>query len=84
MLEFRKGRIEQCRAFFQAAYALAPQMYEPHYNSAMMSELVSGIHVESSLVLSRIIEMKLIRFILLPVRFGQLILDCHHFMHYFM
>ena len=52
VLEFRKGRIEQCRAFFQAAYALAPQMYEPHYNSAMMSELVSGIHVESSLFLS--------------------------------
>lgn len=42
VLELRKGRIEQARAFFQAAFSLAPQMYEPHYNSAMMSEWVGS------------------------------------------
>ena len=41
VLELRRGRLEQARAFFQAAFSLAPQMYEPHYNAGMMSEWVS-------------------------------------------
>ena len=40
VLELRRGHIEQARAFFQASFALAPQMYEPHYNAGMMSEWV--------------------------------------------
>lgn len=41
VLELRRGRLEQARAFFQASFSLAPQMYEPHFNSGMMSEWVS-------------------------------------------
>ncbi|KAF6028481.1 TTC8 [Bugula neritina] len=43
VLELRRGRIEQARAFFQASFSLAPQMYEPHYNSGMMSEWIGDV-----------------------------------------
>ncbi|XP_067931248.1 tetratricopeptide repeat protein 8-like [Watersipora subatra] len=43
VLELRRGHMEQARAFFQASFALAPQMYEPHYNSAMMSEWIGDL-----------------------------------------
>ncbi|KAK3750717.1 hypothetical protein QZH41_017275, partial [Actinostola sp. cb2023] len=37
VLEMRKGHNDQARAFLQAAASLAPHMYEPHYNHAMLS-----------------------------------------------
>ena len=33
----------QARAFFQAAYNLAPIMFEPHYNFATLSDKVSTV-----------------------------------------
>jgi len=30
----------QARAFFQAAYMIAPHMYEPHYNWAQLADQV--------------------------------------------
>ncbi|KAI0220196.1 Tetratricopeptide repeat protein 8 [Lamellibrachia satsuma] len=43
VLEMRKGHIEQARAFFQAAFNLAPHMFEPHYNFASMSESIGDL-----------------------------------------
>ncbi|XP_074646623.1 tetratricopeptide repeat protein 8-like [Tubulanus polymorphus] len=38
VLEMKKGKLEQARAFFQAAFTLAPMMFEPHYNFAALSD----------------------------------------------
>ncbi|TRY55535.1 hypothetical protein DNTS_003660 [Danionella cerebrum] len=35
VLELRRGRVEQARAFLQTAASLAPHMYEPHFNLAV-------------------------------------------------
>ena len=32
VLEMRKGRVEQARAYFQTAASLAPTMFEAHFN----------------------------------------------------
>lgn len=40
VLEMQKGHIEQARAFLQTASYLAPHMYEPHFNFAILSEKV--------------------------------------------
>uniref|UniRef100_A0A4W5MVL0 Tetratricopeptide repeat domain 8 n=1 Tax=Hucho hucho TaxID=62062 RepID=A0A4W5MVL0_9TELE len=38
VLELRKGRIEQSKAFLQTAASLAPHMYEPHFNYSTLSD----------------------------------------------
>ncbi|NXE16546.1 TTC8 protein, partial [Lophotis ruficrista] len=38
VLEMQKGHIEQARVFLQTASSLAPHMYEPHFNFAILSE----------------------------------------------
>ncbi|XP_071665645.1 tetratricopeptide repeat protein 8 isoform X3 [Patagioenas fasciata] len=43
VLEMRKGHIEQARAFLQTASSLAPHMYEPHFNFAILSEKVGDL-----------------------------------------
>ncbi|XP_071080081.1 tetratricopeptide repeat protein 8-like [Haliotis cracherodii] len=43
VLELRRGHIEQARAFFQAAFVLAPHMYEPHYNFAALADQLGDL-----------------------------------------
>ncbi|NXB84142.1 TTC8 protein, partial [Vidua chalybeata] len=43
VLEMRKGHIEQARALLQTASSLAPHMYEPHFNVAILSEKVGDL-----------------------------------------
>uniref|UniRef100_A0A7N6AAN5 Tetratricopeptide repeat domain 8 n=1 Tax=Anabas testudineus TaxID=64144 RepID=A0A7N6AAN5_ANATE len=43
VLELRKGRIEQSKAFLQTAASLAPHMYEPHFNLSILSEKVGDL-----------------------------------------
>lgn len=43
VLELRKGRIEQSKAFLQTAESLAPHMYEPHYNLSILSEKIGDL-----------------------------------------
>ncbi|XP_074764612.1 tetratricopeptide repeat protein 8 isoform X1 [Athene noctua] len=43
VLEMRKGHIEQARAFLLTASSLAPHMYEPHFNFAVLSEKVGDL-----------------------------------------
>uniref|UniRef100_A0A8C6NFW4 Uncharacterized protein n=1 Tax=Melopsittacus undulatus TaxID=13146 RepID=A0A8C6NFW4_MELUD len=43
VLEMRKGHIEQARALLQTASSLAPHMYEPHFNFAVLSEKVGDL-----------------------------------------
>uniref|UniRef100_A0AAR2KFY3 Tetratricopeptide repeat domain 8 n=1 Tax=Pygocentrus nattereri TaxID=42514 RepID=A0AAR2KFY3_PYGNA len=43
VLELRKGRIEQAKAFLQTAASLAPHMYEPHFNFAILSDKVGDL-----------------------------------------
>ena len=38
VLEMRRGRVEQARAFFTTASALAPHLFEPNYNMASLAE----------------------------------------------
>ncbi|XP_042669698.1 tetratricopeptide repeat protein 8 isoform X1 [Centrocercus urophasianus] len=40
VLEMQKGHIEQARALLQTASYLAPHMYEPHFNFAVLSEKI--------------------------------------------
>lgn len=37
MLEVRKGNIEQARSSYQTCQRLAPHMYEPFYNGAILA-----------------------------------------------
>ncbi|XP_048830662.1 tetratricopeptide repeat protein 8 isoform X2 [Brienomyrus brachyistius] len=43
VLEFRKGRIEQAKAFLQTASSLAPHMYEPHFNLSTLSDKMGDL-----------------------------------------
>ncbi|NXD34302.1 TTC8 protein, partial [Copsychus sechellarum] len=43
VLEMRKGRTEQAGALLQTASSLAPHMYEPHFNIAILSEKVGDL-----------------------------------------
>ncbi|XP_048050942.1 tetratricopeptide repeat protein 8-like [Megalobrama amblycephala] len=43
VLELRKGRIEQAKAFLQTAASLSPHMYEPHFNFATLSDKVGDL-----------------------------------------
>ncbi|XP_033115930.1 tetratricopeptide repeat protein 8-like [Anneissia japonica] len=43
VLELRKGRMEQARAFFQSAQSLSPHMFEPHFNFASLSDQVGDL-----------------------------------------
>uniref|UniRef100_A0A8C5FR62 Tetratricopeptide repeat domain 8 n=1 Tax=Gadus morhua TaxID=8049 RepID=A0A8C5FR62_GADMO len=43
VLELRKGRVEQSKAFLQTAASLAPHMYEPHFNLATLSEKIGDL-----------------------------------------
>ncbi|XP_077036716.1 tetratricopeptide repeat protein 8 isoform X3 [Agelaius phoeniceus] len=43
VLEMRKGHTEQARALLQTASSLAPHMYEPHFNVAILSEKVGDL-----------------------------------------
>uniref|UniRef100_A0A3B4YFR8 Tetratricopeptide repeat domain 8 n=1 Tax=Seriola lalandi dorsalis TaxID=1841481 RepID=A0A3B4YFR8_SERLL len=43
VLELRKGRIEQSKAFLQTAASLAPHMYEPHFNLSILSEKIGDV-----------------------------------------
>ena len=38
VLEMRRGKVEQARAFFTTAAALAPHLFEPNHNMASLSE----------------------------------------------
>ncbi|XP_048341733.1 tetratricopeptide repeat protein 8 isoform X2 [Sphaerodactylus townsendi] len=43
VLEMQKGRIEQARVFLQTASSLAPHLYEPHFNIALLSDKVGDL-----------------------------------------
>ncbi|XP_042301326.1 tetratricopeptide repeat protein 8 isoform X1 [Sceloporus undulatus] len=43
VLEMQKGRIEQARVFLQTASLIAPHMYEPHFNFAVLSDKVGDL-----------------------------------------
>ncbi|KAK7903891.1 hypothetical protein WMY93_016498 [Mugilogobius chulae] len=43
VLELRKGRVEQSKAFLQTAASLAPHMYEPHFNLSILSERIGDL-----------------------------------------
>ncbi|XP_032997347.1 tetratricopeptide repeat protein 8 [Lacerta agilis] len=43
VLEMQKGRIEQARVFLQTAARIAPHMYEPHFNFAVLSDKAGDI-----------------------------------------
>ncbi|XP_061751331.1 tetratricopeptide repeat protein 8 isoform X3 [Nerophis ophidion] len=43
VLELRKGRVEQSKAFLQTAATLCPHMYEPHYNLSILSEKIGDL-----------------------------------------
>ncbi|XP_076834613.1 tetratricopeptide repeat protein 8 isoform X3 [Brachyhypopomus gauderio] len=43
VLELRKGRVEQAKAFLQTSASLAPHMYEPHFNFAVLSDKVGDL-----------------------------------------
>ncbi|KAM9777431.1 tetratricopeptide repeat protein 8 isoform 1-T1 [Neosynchiropus ocellatus] len=43
VLELRKGRVEQSKAFLQTAASLSPHMYEPHYNLSILSEKMGDL-----------------------------------------
>ncbi len=38
VLEMRRGKVEQARAFFTTASSLAPHLFEPSYNLSSLSE----------------------------------------------
>lgn len=40
VLELRRGRVNEARAFFQAAASLAPYLFEPYFNHAALSNKV--------------------------------------------
>ncbi|KAI7804324.1 tetratricopeptide repeat protein 8 isoform X2 [Triplophysa rosa] len=43
VLELRRGRIEQAKAFLQTAASLSPHMYEPHFNYATLSDKLGDL-----------------------------------------
>nr|XP_061798460.1 tetratricopeptide repeat protein 8-like isoform X4 [Nerophis lumbriciformis] len=43
VLELRKGRVEQSKAFLQTAASLSPHMYEPHYNLSILCEKIGDL-----------------------------------------
>uniref|UniRef100_A0A674NCF5 Tetratricopeptide repeat domain 8 n=1 Tax=Takifugu rubripes TaxID=31033 RepID=A0A674NCF5_TAKRU len=43
VLELRKGRVEQSKAFLQTAASLASHMYEPHFNLSILSEKIGDL-----------------------------------------
>uniref|UniRef100_A0A8D0H055 Tetratricopeptide repeat domain 8 n=1 Tax=Sphenodon punctatus TaxID=8508 RepID=A0A8D0H055_SPHPU len=43
VLEVQKGHMEQARALLQTASSLAPHMYEPHFNFAVLSDKVGDL-----------------------------------------
>lgn len=43
VLEMRKGHVDMARAFFQAAFVIAPHMYEPHYNWAQLADQLGDL-----------------------------------------
>ncbi|XP_077123704.1 tetratricopeptide repeat protein 8 isoform X2 [Ranitomeya variabilis] len=43
VLEMRKSHIEQARALLQTSAALAPHMYEPHFNFACLSDKIGDL-----------------------------------------
>ena len=38
VLEMRKGKVEQARAYFMSAISINQELYEAHFNLAMLSE----------------------------------------------
>lgn len=51
VLELKRGHVEAARAFFQAAFVMAPHMYEPHYNFAALADQLGDL--QSSYVSAR-------------------------------
>ncbi|XP_058423502.1 tetratricopeptide repeat protein 8 isoform X3 [Diceros bicornis minor] len=43
VLEMQKGHVEQARALLQTASSLAPHMYEPHFNFAVVSDKIGDL-----------------------------------------
>ncbi|XP_046664093.1 LOW QUALITY PROTEIN: tetratricopeptide repeat protein 8-like [Homalodisca vitripennis] len=43
VLEHRRGNVTQARSYFQAAGALAPYLYEPFYNSAVIDNAIGDL-----------------------------------------
>ena len=50
VLEMRKGRVDQARAFFQTAASLAPHMFECHYNYSTLAEKTGDLQTSYVLV----------------------------------
>ena len=48
-IEARSGRRDTARAYFHAAAALSPYLYEPRYNQALLAEKVSLSHFQKEL-----------------------------------
>ena len=38
VLEMRRGKVEQARAYFLSAISINPELYEAHYNLSLLSE----------------------------------------------
>ncbi|KAK6998140.1 tetratricopeptide repeat protein 8 [Biomphalaria glabrata] len=38
VLEMKKNHVEAARSFFQASFVMAPHLYEPHYNFAILAD----------------------------------------------
>ncbi|XP_037081086.1 tetratricopeptide repeat protein 8-like [Pollicipes pollicipes] len=55
VLEQQQGRPEKARAFFQAAAALAPHMFEPLYNHAALSEKMGDLQ-SSYIIIKKALE----------------------------
>lgn len=49
VIEWKKGHIEQAKSFFVTATSLASHIFEPHYNSAALSEKSSFVAVQKAL-----------------------------------
>ncbi|KAJ8871108.1 hypothetical protein PR048_027412 [Dryococelus australis] len=50
VLEIRQGRAEQARAFFQASASLAPYLFEPNFNHALLSQKVGDLQTSYMVV----------------------------------
>ncbi|CAE1320057.1 TTC8 [Acanthosepion pharaonis] len=43
VIEFKKGHLAMARAFYQSSFALAPHMFEPHFNFASLNEKLGDL-----------------------------------------
>ncbi|KAE8740732.1 hypothetical protein FOCC_FOCC013752 [Frankliniella occidentalis] len=55
VLELRKGRMNEARAFFQAAASLAPYLFEPYFNHSALSHKIGDLQA-SYIVIQKALE----------------------------